>query len=64
MTAAEFRAIHGDPTSWTSADHESYEHLAAIDAAAARLADVHVLTAGITRSGKSVGPVLGLREVS
>lgn len=28
MTAHEFRTEHGDPTGWTTADMETYEHLA------------------------------------
>lgn len=32
MTAAEFRAQHGDPADWTTADLEPFEHLAEIDA--------------------------------
>ncbi|WP_392838757.1 hypothetical protein [Streptomyces sp. LN500] len=32
MTATEFRAQHGDPTTWTTTDIESFEHLAEIDA--------------------------------
>ena len=28
MTATEFRQTHGDPSTWTTADMETYEHLA------------------------------------
>ncbi|MFB7592354.1 hypothetical protein [Streptomyces sp. NPDC056169] len=54
-TPIEFRTAHGDPATWSSADHESYEHLAAIDAIApgASPATVHLLIAGTTRSGKN-----------
>lgn len=31
MTATEFRQTHGDPTTWTTADHETYEQIAAAD---------------------------------
>lgn len=31
MTANDFRREHGDPTGWTSADMETFEHLAEID---------------------------------
>jgi hypothetical protein len=31
MTATEFRQTHGDPATWTTADMETYEHLAEID---------------------------------
>ncbi|MFJ1900506.1 hypothetical protein [Streptomyces sp. NPDC088115] len=27
MTAIEFRTVHGDPTTWTVADHETYDNL-------------------------------------
>ncbi|MEU8740630.1 hypothetical protein [Streptomyces halstedii] len=27
MTATEFRQTHGDPTTWTTADHETYDNL-------------------------------------
>ncbi|MFG2540655.1 hypothetical protein ACGFU4_35995 [Streptomyces sp. NPDC048511] len=27
MTATEFRQTHGDPTTWPTADHETYEVL-------------------------------------
>ncbi|MFB7359587.1 hypothetical protein [Streptomyces gardneri] len=52
MTAAEFRDPHGDPATWTSADHESYEHLAAIDAYTTP-ATVHLLLGGTPNSGKN-----------
>lgn len=52
MTAAEFRTLHGDPATWTTADHETHENLAAIDAANLHPANVHLLT-GTTRSGKT-----------
>lgn len=32
MTATEFRAEHGDPTTWTTADIETQQNLAACDA--------------------------------
>ncbi|MFW3477479.1 hypothetical protein [Streptomyces microflavus] len=32
MTATEFRQTHGDPTTWTSADIEAQQNLAACDA--------------------------------
>lgn len=32
MTATEFRNQHGDPTTWTSADIETQQNLAACDA--------------------------------
>jgi len=32
MTANEFRNLHGDPTTWTATDIESFEHLAEADA--------------------------------
>ncbi|MGW3400138.1 hypothetical protein [Streptomyces zhihengii] len=31
MTAAEYRTLHGDPAGWTTAQHETYEHLAHAD---------------------------------
>ncbi|MFB7312961.1 hypothetical protein [Streptomyces sp. NPDC056192] len=40
MTATEFRAQHGDPTTWTTADMESFEHLAEIDALPTHTPDV------------------------
>lgn len=46
MTATEFRQTHGDPTTWTTADHETYEvlrtndtHLAIPQATAQQSAD-------------------------
>lgn len=32
MTATEFRETHGDPTTWTTADIEAQQNLAACDA--------------------------------
>ncbi|MFE3381313.1 hypothetical protein [Streptomyces anulatus] len=32
MTATEFRTQHGDPTTWTAADIETQQNLAACDA--------------------------------
>ncbi|GGZ82716.1 hypothetical protein [Streptomyces rubiginosohelvolus] len=32
MTGTEFRAQHGDPTTWTTADIETQQNLAACDA--------------------------------
>ncbi|MCX4606820.1 hypothetical protein OG402_41065 [Streptomyces anulatus] len=32
MTATEFRAQHGDPAAWTTADIEAQQNLAACDA--------------------------------
>ncbi|MFE7547063.1 hypothetical protein [Streptomyces gardneri] len=64
MTAAEFSDLHGDPATWTSADHESYQHLATIDTAAQRLASVHLLAGGTTRAGKNIQPATDLREAS
>lgn len=32
MTATEFRQVHPDPTTWTTADHETYDVLRANDA--------------------------------
>jgi len=31
MTAHKFRETHGDPSTWTTADMETYEHLAEVD---------------------------------
>lgn len=31
MTALDFRTEHGDPTTWTTADMETYEHIAETD---------------------------------
>ncbi|MFF2731799.1 hypothetical protein ACFVS9_28310 [Streptomyces sp. NPDC058008] len=31
MTAAEFRQTHADPTTWTTADHETYDNLRRVD---------------------------------
>jgi hypothetical protein len=31
MTALDFRTSHGDPATWTTADMETYEHLAEVD---------------------------------
>ena len=31
MTGIQFRQTHGDPTTWTTADFETYEHLAEAD---------------------------------
>ncbi|MFJ4473251.1 hypothetical protein ACIP2X_37955 [Streptomyces sp. NPDC089424] len=31
MNASAFRQEHGDPTTWTTADFESFEHLAETD---------------------------------
>lgn len=31
MTASEFRTAHGDPTDWTPADFETFEHLAEVE---------------------------------
>ena len=31
MTAADFREQHGDPTTWTTADHETYDNLRRVD---------------------------------
>ncbi|MEU8101770.1 hypothetical protein [Streptomyces rubiginosohelvolus] len=31
MTATEFRHLHGDPTTWTPADIETQQNLAACD---------------------------------
>lgn len=36
MTGPEFAATHGDPTTWTPADHETCQNLAALDAARRR----------------------------
>ncbi|WP_187439004.1 hypothetical protein [Streptomyces sp. sk2.1] len=44
MTATEFRQQHGDPTTWTTTDHESYDILRHND---------HYLTGGAARAGKS-----------
>jgi hypothetical protein len=33
MNALEFRTAHGDPTTWSTADFESYEHLSTTAAA-------------------------------
>ncbi|MFD3337409.1 hypothetical protein ACFWV1_32980 [Streptomyces sp. NPDC058700] len=56
MTAGEFRNTHGDPATWTPADHESYEHLAAIDAATTPLAHMHLLPGATPRTGKNTPP--------
>ncbi|WP_328903263.1 hypothetical protein OHR86_28080 [Streptomyces sp. NBC_00441] len=50
MTAPEFCALHGDPATWTTADHESFEVLRLNDD---HLANRHTLHGGTPSQGKS-----------
>lgn len=57
MTAAEFRATHGDPAGWSTADHEAYDNLATLDAARHQaLGTVHQILGGAPRAGKTTTP--------
>ncbi|MFD4795990.1 hypothetical protein [Streptomyces anulatus] len=45
MTATEFRQTHGDPATWTTADHETYDNLR-------HLTTPHHVTGGTPAQGK------------
>ncbi|MGW6069627.1 hypothetical protein ACWFRT_13740 [Streptomyces anulatus] len=49
MTATEFRQTHGDPTTWTTADHETYDNLRHNDH---HLTTPHHITGGTPAQGK------------
>uniref|UniRef100_UPI003F49458A hypothetical protein n=1 Tax=Streptomyces sp. CA-141956 TaxID=3240051 RepID=UPI003F49458A len=57
MTAAEFRAANGDPTTWAWDQFESYDLLSLADYdAAEQAAKTHELIGGTTRAGKTALP--------